>query len=291
MLAVSRVRVRHGGAVWKSASPARAVMLSKLLSHPERLLTSVILTNGAVNLLLLLLIATALVGVFDRAGYLIAFTVALPLFWLIELVPKSMGRYFPYRFLTLCTPVLQLLYHLPGLLFAGFGTASKRPSSSQRAGEREEFRHLTHVIEDEGTLTPKARTMIDGILDLQNVTAQDVMQPIQDVVAITSETPIANALGVLREAGYEAVPLQEANGDVRVIVRLKDLVRSANQAPARDVARPAPIFDLSERGPAILRFLRMRGAPLGLVRDASARVVGVIYLEEVLGRLLPVNEP
>ena len=105
ILSVNRVRLRHRV---KSGDKA-AIKLDRLLSHPERMLVTVLLVTNLMNIFAVVLSTLKLVRLIGPAGYAVSGIVWLPVYLLgLELFPKSLFRRFPYRALAVFAELLRV---------------------------------------------------------------------------------------------------------------------------------------------------------------------------------------
>ncbi len=134
LLTLSRVRLQ--GRV-RAGDPA-AMRLERLLSHPERLLATVLLVTNFADVAALVLITDALVRrLGSPEGYLVAFGVLLPVYLIgVQLIPKSLFRRFPYRALAALAGLLEISGKvLTPLLHLGSALARVLARRSPVAGE------------------------------------------------------------------------------------------------------------------------------------------------------------
>src|SRR3954447_817391 len=105
ILSVNRVRLAHR----EKSGDAAAAKLNRLLSEPERLLVTVLVMTNLMNISAVVLAAQELVRLFGPRGYLLTLAVFLPVYLvLIELLPKSIFRRFPFRALAKLAEPLRL---------------------------------------------------------------------------------------------------------------------------------------------------------------------------------------
>src|SRR5206468_11455658 len=67
---------------------------------------------------------------------------------------------------------------------------------------REELKQITTQSEREGSLTATERAMIHNVVDFQNVTARDVMQPLSKVTSLKPDSAIEDIFHMSHSRGY-----------------------------------------------------------------------------------------
>ena len=160
LLSLSRARLRsriHQG-------ERGAVRLGRLLTHPGRLLATVLLVTNFADVAALVLITDASVRWFGRAGYFVAGAAMLPVYLLgLQLLPKALFRRFPYRATAALAGLLEGTTRVLGpLLSAGrflLGRTLPPPLAAAEKGPpgvfvaRQDFKRLTAEGERTGALS------------------------------------------------------------------------------------------------------------------------------------------
>src|SRR3954453_16668104 len=217
ILSVNRVRLAHRE---KAGDPA-ASKLNKLLADPERLLVTVLLVTNLMNISAVILSAQEFVRLFGGRGYLITFAVFLPVYlFLIELLPKSLFRRFPFRALAALAEPLRLAdLLLSPVHFIGWRITrrffKRAPSGPQKLFvPREDFKNLTIESERKGQLTSTERALIHDVIDFRAVTAREVMVPMDKVQALPAHMSVEELLQRAVKGGHERCPVLADNGEI-----------------------------------------------------------------------------
>ncbi len=75
------------------------------------------------------------------------------------------------------------------------------------------------------TLTPEERLMLHNLLEFGALRVDDVMVPRADIVAVDRNTPIADLLGIFRDAGHSRLPIYNETLDDPVgMIHSKDIM-------------------------------------------------------------------
>ena len=296
---------------------AGAGVALKLLENPERFLSTV-----QVGITLVGVLSGAYGGV-ALSGKLAPFVARVP--WLAEhatqvalalvvtiitylslvigeLVPKgialrhaesiaaSMSR--PMALLSrLAGPVVTLLEASTRVLVRLLGGAAAGPSGPTR----EEVEVLVREGIVTGMVDRNESEMVEGVFDLREVLAEEIMRPKPRVLFLGAHESIEQVWSRVAASRQSVFPVHEGSRDeIRGLVSLHDLFATAASGRSRQLAelmRP-PVF-VSENQPALSLMDTLRASPLGaaLVVDEFGTTRGLVTLEdlveEIVGELRP----
>jgi CBS domain containing-hemolysin-like protein len=289
ILSINRVRLRHR----VREKEAAALVLERLLAHPERILITVLVVTNLMQILALNVGVLEATRWFGDAGYFVVLVVALPVWVLgVELLPKSLFRRFPYWALaslshllrvvnTVLHPLNTLGAFIFHLIFRREGTSLKLFSG------REDFRYLTFESERSGAITSEERAVIHSVLDFRVLTAQDVMVPLQVSGTIRGDLPLAAARLLARGLGVDRLPVTSDNGEVSGLLDLYELaIQGEWHGTAEIFQRRIVRAELHEPAHVVLRKLRAARLTMAVVRDDAGKCVGVVQWEDLVRVLL-----
>ena len=293
VFALSRLRIRH----LMRTGNARARALYEYLEKPEDFLWTILVGNTLSNIMVVSIgvwwlfrllwmwpwaLFTALV-----AGILLFYTVC-------ELLPKMLFRVHPNRLcLALVRPfgltraVLRPVVVMVAWLSRGLlhWTGGQRFTGSL-FGNRDELRALMH--ESSQNLTTEERTMINHVLDLQNLTVRQITVPMAQVAAVSVTTSVSGVLARAKETGFSRMPVWREEGTRRKVAGLLNLrsllydEKFDPQKTAGDYLKPALYLDGEQRVELALRQMQRTGQRLAVVLGHDGREIGIVSLQDVL---------
>ena len=293
VFALSRLRIRH----LMRAGNFRAGALHAFLETPEDFLWTILVGNTLANLAVvsigvlwlfrLLWMWPWLLFVALVAGVLIFYAVC-------ELLPKMVFRVFPNRLcLALVTPfgLVRLVLRPLVAPVAWLARGLLRWSGGRRFtgglfGNRDEMRAFMH--ESSQGLTKEERTMINRVLDLQNLTVRQIAVPMSSVTSVSAQTRVSEVLVMARTAGFSRMPVWQEEGRKGRVIGFLDLrlllyeEKLNEQRPAGDYLKPALYLDGEMRVELALRQLQRTGQRLAIVLSRDQREVGIVCLQDVL---------
>jgi magnesium and cobalt exporter, CNNM family len=288
LTSIDPVRLRHH----VKLNRPTAVRLDRLLQTPGRLLATVLLVTNFVDIVALLLLTRLFVLRFGGTGFVLAIVVALPIYlFVLNVLPKSLFRRFPFRALSRLAGLLEIgMTALWPVLAAGTALGQlflPRKKRTRLFAAREELKQMTAQSEREGSLTPTERAMIHNVVDFQNVTARDVMNPLAKVASIKPDSDIEEALQISKSSGFERLPVIDASGDAIGLVNVLDILldQDSPQSLSRYIRRMVTVQENEPAGRAIRR-LRAARLELAAVVDQQRKLIGVVASEDLVARLV-----
>ena len=291
IFAVNRVRLAHRA---KQRDRA-ALKLTKLLEHPDRLLITVLVVTNLANVFALIIASGHLVAAFGTRGYWLALAIYLPVYlFLLELLPKSLLRRFPYRALAWLAEPLRLAdlllspMHMAGEfvqhLFFG-----KRPVQQQRLYlGREDFRTLAVEGEKSGALGKGESELINNVVDFRGVAAKDVMLPLNPERTLSADATVEELLQKSAVRHFDRWLVVGDGGAVTGVVSAfevllegrRDVTVGVYQRRILAVAPGEPAYN-------VLRKLRAARSTVALVRSPGvAEPLGVLTWEDLIRKLV-----
>jgi CBS domain containing-hemolysin-like protein len=290
ILSVNRVRLKHRVKTRDRA----ALKLNRLLSNPQRLLITVLIVTNLMNISAILLATQEFVARVGGIGYLIAFVVFLPVYlFILEVLPKSLFRRFPYRALAAFAEPLRIADLLLAPVHAIAGGASRlicgeQPTEQQKLFvAREDFKYMTFESERSGALTKVERQMIHNVVDFRSVTAKDVMVPMERVQTIETKASILALLDRSRETGFDRWPVVGEGGQVTGLIDVFDIaLDSRRHGVVEPFQRRILRLTATDAAYSILRKMRAARIGLAVVQDEAGVPQGIVTSEDLIKRLV-----
>jgi putative hemolysin len=293
VLALSRLRIRQQ---MRAGRPSARV-LNGYLEHPERFLWTILVGNTVANFVAISIAVLGLHGALAAHPWTLlpAFLAVIYLFHIAcDLLPKMLFRQFPNRLCLLLVrpfrcvdfvfaPLVTVLAWFSDIVL---GWTGGKAYTGRLFGSREELRHL--MQESAHLLSTEEHTMINRVLDLQNLTVRQVTTPLAQTQAIGTDAPMREALDLCRNHKLTRLPVWEGSGPGRRIVgvvSLKSLLYQTEfnpDRPVKDYVKAALYLDETMRLELALQRMQRSGQRLGIVLNPDRREVGVVTLQDIL---------
>ncbi|WP_372742837.1 HlyC/CorC family transporter [Neptunomonas sp.] len=296
MMSLNRYRLKH--LVKQHHSGARKA--SKLLERPDRLIGVILIGNNFVNILASAIATVIAVRLWGDAGIVIA-TASLTIIILIfaEVSPKTVAALYPEKIAFpaayILTPLLTLTYPLVwivnGITNGLLKLCGLSPDGNSNHNlSTEELRTLVH---EAGALLPKRKqSMLLGVLELNDVTVDDIMIPKNDIQGIDLDFELDDILSRLSTTSHTRLPVY--NGDINKVVgilhmrNLAQLIQQGNVTKASILQVVHEPYFIPESTPLQTQLLNFQkeSRRIGLVVDEYGDVLGIATLEDILEEIV-----
>jgi Mg2+/Co2+ transporter CorB len=254
MMALNRYRLKH----LQQQGHKGALRAGKLLLRPDRLIGLILIGNNLVNIL---------------ASVILIFA---------EITPKTIAALHPEKvafpasvillpLMKLIMPLVWAINAITNSLLSLFGF--KADASSEDALTQEELR--TIVNESSGLIPRRHRNMLVNILDLEQVTVNDIMVPRNEIYGIDLEDDDETILSRLTGSTHT----------LRHIGRCLNKGKLERSALLRELQEP--YFTPENTALHIqLRHFQQRKLRLGMIVDEYGDILGLVALEDILEEIV-----
>jgi Mg2+/Co2+ transporter CorB len=290
LMALNRYRLRH----LANDGHRGAKRAQKLLEKPDRLIGLILLGNNVANILIAQLAAYIGYRWHGELGIFIATAVLIfEILIFAELAPKTLATVhtekvaFPAAMIY--TPLMVIAYPLVWLvnliansLLYLFGIDVKENPLTSLTHEE-----LRTVVNDEGTtISSEHQQMLLGVLDLEKITAEDIMIPKNEIIGIDLEDDWDDIVGQLKNISYTRVPVYRNSIDN--VVGFLHIRKFILQILDKDLERE-DLEKVIPEGAHLKKLLfEFQGKKhrLSLVVDEFGDIQGMVTLEDLLEEIV-----
>jgi CBS domain containing-hemolysin-like protein len=295
--ALTRVSRARAQALADTAGKRGQILLS-LVEHQEWLNPTllVVLSTQLVQSTLLGVLASRLFGGW---GVVLATLVNVTLFFVVaEVAPKTWAiQHTDRAALSAARPVKALagwgplkllsrgLIGLTNVILPGKGL-KRGPYTSE-----EELLAVADLAVEDAVIEAEERALIESVIELGDTVVREVMVPRTDMVTVTTEFRVVDAMEVVILNGYSRIPAcGDGIDDVIGIVHAKDLMRAERdgheERTVRELARPAHFVPETKRVSELLREMQVQRFHMAIVVDEYGGTAGLVTLEDIIEELL-----
>ncbi len=288
-----RGRAEHGD--------RRARRLLKLLEHPEKVLTTVLVGNNLVNIgasVLSGLVATQLLGALGPAVAVGVMTFFILVF--AEITPKTLAVHhseaismrvaLPLRIIQLSlTPFVWFFSLMARVILAALGVRNleKDPFVVTQA----QIENLVRVGAAEGEVEHFEHKVITEVFDFTETPVRRVVTPTSEVHHLPKEARLMEALEISRQTGHSRIPIIDGDFDhVLGFVHAKDLLQFNDEAllnePVTDAVRAVLIAHHSTPADRVLARMQRERKLMAIIQDDDGHSIGIATVEDLLEELV-----
>ena len=157
-------------------------------------------------------------------------------------------------------------------------------------GDRQQLVTLLHSSFQRNLLDADALSMIEGVLQVSELQARDIMVPRSQMEVIDVKEPPDRFIPLVIQTGHSRFPvINENKDDVIGILLAKDLLRyyaGEEEFNVRDMLRPAVFIPESKRLNVLLKEFRANRNHMAIVVDEYGGVAGLLTIEDVLEQIV-----
>lgn len=280
-----------------------AILAEKLLARPDRLIGLILIGNNLANNLAATLVAILVLETWGEQWVAVgAGVLTLVMLVFCEVGPKTYGALHSGPIATasaylytglqwLLYPAVWIINRITNAMLRLVGLRVDQ-QTQQSALSREELRT---VVAEAGAMIPGShQQMLMSILDLEQITVDDIMIPRNEVVGIDISDDWSRILEQLRETRHTRLPVYD--GELDKLIGVLHMKRVANELARGRLTREIVQEIASQRGALyvpegtslnaqLLNFQRDRRR-LGFVVDEYGDVQGLITLEDLLEEIV-----
>ena len=293
MMASNKVKLRHNSK--KSRGARRAL---RLLARPDILLSAILVGNNFANILASSVVTIIFIDYFG--GNVLVGSVILTIIILIfsEITPKTIATVYPEKFaeksswilkglIFVFKPIIALTNFISSRLLKllNVDPADSAENDNLNSGE------LRTLLSEHGDLIPdQSRTMLSSILDLEDLTVEDIMIPAAEMVGIDLNNP-NEAESIIKSSFYSRLPVFRGSFDNMIgVLHLKDsheFIECIENNQSVDPFLSETYFvSQSTKLTQQLREFQNLDKNIGLVVDEYGEIEGLISIEDLFSEIV-----
>jgi len=272
--------------------------IRELLSQPEELLGTILISNNFVNVGIVIL-STYLLNTFFSPELwsplltfiieILAITGVLLLFG--EILPKVYANTARLNFARSVVPFIFRLHKILKPLSKRLSKTINRINIEGRGPSLsvDDLEQALELTNDEDSTEDEQR-ILKGIVRFGSTTVKEVMTPRTSVIAIDIKAPFHDTLAHIVDKGYSRIPVYEDQLDqIKGLLYVKDLlpyVDASDNFGWQDLIRTPFFVPESKKIDDLLKEFQQRRIHLAIVVDEFGGTSGVISLEDVIEEIV-----
>ncbi|PLX25135.1 hypothetical protein C0580_03165 [Candidatus Parcubacteria bacterium] len=268
-------------------------LLQKLLNRKNRLLVVILLGNNLVNIGAASLATVAAIKAFGDIGAGIAtgiMTILILIFG--EMYPKAYFQINAEKIALRFAPilyVLQLILWPIVLILENLLTFLTGGKSRQQVSEKE-FRALSRLAVEEGTIDFEEHEMIMNVLEFNDVEVKEIMTPKYKMEVINDEAEVDQVAYFMAQTAHSRYPVYHNDKDNIIgYVHVMDILKVLNSDKREQQIENfiQPIIKIKEKQKINLIFNKMRRKETHMaIVIRGEDVLGLVTMEDILEHLV-----
>jgi putative hemolysin len=216
-----------------------------------------------------------------------------------ELVPKALALLYPETVSSwVAAPLIGFawLMAFPIALLNGSSNRLLRlmrinpPGETERLHSPEELRMLVEQSTEGGSLLQEDARLLEGVFEFSEKTAQEVMTPRTQMVALEADLPVEEAADEVAVARRSRYPVYtESLDEIVGVVHTKDILTALRSRPGvtvRTIMRPPLFVPGTREVEDVLADMKRLKTHLAVVLDEYGGTAGLVTMEDLLEEIV-----
>ena len=296
LMALNRYRLKH-----KARSGQRGARLAeKLLLRPDRLITLILFGNNLVNFTAASLVSYISLRIGGATAIAIGtFVFTLTVLIFAEVMPKTLAALHPEK---LAIPAAYIYYPLQKVAFPLIWMINLVSNSMLRLfgvdpanvdQDNLTIEELRVLLDESGRLLPRKRhRMLQSILELEDMSVDDIMVPHNEITGLDLNDDWATVVAQIRSSTYTRLPvfhdsIDHVVGmlDLRRLIRTEGLTAFDREQLQQFMDEPYFVPEATPLHRQLVQFqtTQQRAA---LVVDEFGDIQGLVTLEDILEEII-----
>lgn len=279
----------------RSQSNSKEKKIDKLVNNPEKLISSILVSNGFFNVL------SVLLAIYLSLQYtqsllsisIIIAVVAVIIVLFTDIIPKAYATQKPLQFVKGSVHVVDFINKLmTPFSYVLTKTINIFSRSSIEKKYDISLDDLSKALEltSEDTERNNEMEMLEGIIRFRNKTAEDIMISRTDMVSLDIQTNFTEVIKYIVAAGFSRIPVYEDNPDnIKGILYVKDLLPNLDKNEVfrwQSLIRSAYFVPGTKRIDDLLEEFRANKNHMAILIDEYGGTMGIVTMEDILEEIV-----
>jgi len=269
----------------------------RLLSKPERLLSTILVANNTINIAIIILSAFISARLFDfRNNPVLAFiieVVAITFILLLfcEVMPKVYASRNQLIFTMFMAPALSFLASVFSPLSSLLMASTKIVKRKKKARESNiSIDDLSDALELTTSGLRDDKEILRGVVRFGNINVSAIMCPRIDVTALEIHRSFSSIMPEVIESGFSRIPVYSDTFDnIKGILYVKDLLPHLDKPDSfrwQSLIRPPYVVPETKKISELLKEFQGKKMHMAVVVDEFGGTSGIVTLEDILEEIV-----
>ena len=269
----------------------------RLLSKPDRLLSTILVANNTINIAIIILAAFISSKLFDLSDNpVVSFIIEVVVITFIlllfcEVMPKVYASKNQLRFALKMAPALTFATKLfrPLASLLSLSTFFVKRRTKTRDGNIS-INDLSDALELTSSEIKDDKEILKGIVRFGNISVSAVMCPRMDVTALDIHRGFNSILPEVIDSGFSRIPVYAGSFDnVKGILFVKDLLPHLGKPDTfkwQSIIRPPYIVPETKKISELMKEFQEKKIHMAIVVDEYGGTSGIVTLEDILEEIV-----
>jgi|TARA_B110000116_G_C16721354_1_gene529268 CBS domain containing-hemolysin-like protein len=294
LLSVSHAHI----AVLVKEGSKRGKLMSALKENINRPLSAILTINTIANTIGAAGVGAQTYSVFGSSWVAMSSIIlTLSILFFSEIIPKTLGANYTKPLVGFTAYMIRILIFLVfPMVFIGekISRLLKRDDQDSSKASREELIAMAELSEDEGAIDSQEGDIIENLMKLDNILAEEVMTPRSVVFSLSDEDTVGKVVNKYSPLVFSRIPIFKNSLDQVVgFVHRYDLVNKQAEdkfdVSMESLMEPVHTVKDSDSVSTILDQFVKRRQQIFIVEDEFGTTTGLITLEDAIETLLGVE--
>ncbi len=275
----------------------RAERVLKLAENYDKLLSTILIGNNIVNIVLASLCTLMFVDLLQSqdTGATVSTVVSTVVVLIFgEVTPKSLAKEQPENWAMFSAPFLKMLVILLtplNFLFGLWKTLITRLTKAEESPKmtQDELLMLVDEVEQEGTIDEQESNLLRNAIDFTDQEAEEVLTHRTDLEAVPMDATKEEIAAIFSESKFSRLPVYEDSIDNIIgILHQKDFYTGTgvSDKPLAELITPPLFVPKSEKISDLLGDLQKNKSHIAIVVDEYGGTLGIVTMEDILEELV-----
>lgn len=273
----------------------RAILACKLSDKYDNLISTILIGNNIVNILIASIGTVLFVNMYGDIGTTISTAVVTVLVLIFgEVVPKSIAKDCPEKFVMFSSPFINmliwiftpfnfLLLRLKELISKCFKFETNDKMS------QEELLMLVEEVEENGSIDENESELLQNAIEFKDRDAEDILTHRIDLEAVSVDSTKEEIAQVFSESKFSRLLVYDGSIDNIIgLIHLKDFYTGTGvtEKSLKELVSPVVFVPRGEKINELLRELQKSKSHVAVVIDEHGGTYGIVTMEDILEELV-----
>ena len=274
----------------------RAQLVLDMSEKYDRLLSTILIGNNIVNIILASLGTLLFVNFLIRGNEGLATTASTAVITVLvlifgEITPKNLAKDFPEKFTMFIAPFIRAMMILLAPFVFLFSLWKKLLSKMFKKEEdtkmsQEELLMMVEEVQQEGSIDDEEGELLRNVIEFTDLRAEDILTHRVDLEAFSVDATREEIAERFARSQFSRLLVYEENIDHIVgVIHQKDFYTEAGRS-VTELMKPPVFIHQTEKISELLKTLQSNKSHIAVVVDEYGGTLGIVTMEDILEELV-----